>query len=413
MNQQHYKKYFQRILIGCVLIPGLALTGCGQFEADGEDDDDNEGSLRAIDFSQQVALIATAGDFGSQSGAHALMSTVAPYNALTNLAPTSTTDLGVACYGQAIFRLEKFGRNSITKFSLEAPTSHEWQYSTTDADDEMEFSNSNPYDVISVSDTKAYVIRYGSPDVWIVDPSAGNGANFKTGMLDLRAYADADGKPEIASGVVVNGKLFLAMQRIDYTDNYLPGTAYVAVFDTVTDTEIDTGTGSVFKGVQLPAKNPLKMEYLAANDTIYLQAVGKYEGFVLPAYYDGGIVTLNPNDYQTSLLVDDGDADTHIYGNIINMALVSPQKGYFVGYAEWADTSLYSFNPTTGSVDGQPVAQLEHLDISDINVDNTGRLWVGRRGDAGITLVDSNTDQILEPLIATDLNPIQIVFCGG
>ncbi len=392
----------------CSLV--LLIAGCAEND---HDQHVQHAQTKPSPENQQLALIATAGDYGSKSGAHALIATDAPYDSLINLAPTSTTDIAVACQGNALYRLEKFGRNSITKFSLDAPATHQWQYSVSDAQDTQggqDFSNSNPYDILTVSDTKAYVIRYGSPLVWIVNPSATSGANFKTGVLDLSAYADADGVPEVASGVIVDGKLFLVMQRLDTNKGWLPGAAYVAVYDTTTDQEIDTGTSIDTKGILLPVTDPGKILYMPANDTLYVQAIGKYAG-TLPAKYDGGIVTVNPHFYLTNLLVNDGDADTHPYGNIIELALVSPDKGYFVGYATWQDTSLYAFNPTTGEVNATPIAGLQNIDISDINVDASGKLWVGRPADFGITLIDTTTDQITEALIPTGLSPIQIEFC--
>lgn len=34
--------------------------------------------------------------------------------------------------------------------------------------------------------------------------------------MDLSAYADADGAPEMHAGVIANGKLFILLQRLEY-----------------------------------------------------------------------------------------------------------------------------------------------------------------------------------------------------
>ena len=52
----------------------------------------------------------------------------------------------------------------------------------------------------------------------------------------------------------------------------------------------------------------------------------------------------------------------HPYGNIYGMIIVNATKGYFVGYAGWGNTTLYSFNPSNGTVYG-PVSGLEHINI--------------------------------------------------
>src|SRR5262249_13673444 len=54
-------------------------------------------------------------------------------------------------------------------------------------------NGSNPHDIEIASPTKAYVARYGSPDLWIVNPQTG----AHTGTLSLAAFADADGIPEM------------------------------------------------------------------------------------------------------------------------------------------------------------------------------------------------------------------------
>ncbi|HCQ35422.1 MAG TPA: hypothetical protein DIU19_05870, partial [Alcanivorax sp.] len=108
-------------------------------------------------------------------------------------------------------------------------------YSTLGASDT---DSSNVYDLVFAAPDKAYMIRYGADTVWVVDPTAGRERNFKTGELDLSAYlpANTTGSPNMSAAVVVDGKLFIAMQRLDSV--FQPNnTAYVAVFDTATDEE--------------------------------------------------------------------------------------------------------------------------------------------------------------------------------
>ena len=149
------------------------------------------------------------------------------------------------------------------KVSVNAPNSPIWQFTTNDPGE----SDSNPYDLVFVSSTKAYLLRYGA-DQGLDRESfrRAPGGNFKIGELDLKAYADADGIPEMAKGVIANGKLFIIMQRLD--DIFCPSnTAYVAVFDVATDTEIDTGKGeSGKKGIPLPIRE-------SSFHTVYLRRI--------------------------------------------------------------------------------------------------------------------------------------------
>ena len=150
----------------------------------------------------------------------------------------------------------------------------------------------------------------------------------------MNAYADDDGIPEMESGVIVDGILYITMQRLN---NFAPSeTAYVALFDTATDTEIDTGVANDDNvlGIPLPIKNPGSIQYLEENDTIYVQGAGN--AYATPPDYTGGIVTIDPSSYAVELLVDDGETT----GNISGMVIANADKGYFIGYAGWGAGQL-------------------------------------------------------------------------
>ena len=145
---------------------------------------------------------------------------------------------------------EGIRQTTLPRWHVNAPNTPIWHFTTNDSGE----SDSNPYDLVFVNSTKAYLLRYGATKAWIVNPSATTQAGFKIGDLDLKAYADADGVPEMAKGVIADGKLFIILQRQD--DFFCPSnTAYVAVFDVATDTEIDTGMGEGgMKGIPLSIK---------------------------------------------------------------------------------------------------------------------------------------------------------------
>jgi len=267
--------------------------------------------------------------------------------------------------------------------------------------------SSNPHGLVFLNSEKAYLFRYGTTKAWIIDPSTTTEAGFKIGELDLSSYADGDGIPEMESGVIVDDKLFIILQRLDQNNFWVPLKAYVAVFDTTTDTEIDTGSPDPVLGIPLEVKNPLSIQYLEANDTIYVQGAGN----MFTSEYTGGIESIDPDTYDTDLILDDGAP----YGNISGMSIVSATKGYFVGYAGWGDTTLYTFDPSTGTV-GSAVNGLEHKNIagmeSGIYPDKNNMLWVCNQTDARVDILDITTDTIDES-VSTVLNPLRVVFCSG
>ncbi len=365
----------------------------------------------------ETAVVATvAADYSS--AAHSVISVApigGPRTVQNDLLPTLTSDITMSAYQNVFYRIERFQADNITKFDISAPDTPIWQFSTLDPGDTV---SSNPYGLLFVSDQKAYLLRYGKTIAWIVNPSAATQAEFKIGELDLGAYADADGIPEMSGGAVVDDRVFIVMQRLDSDNGWVPSnTAYLAVFDTTTDTEIDTGVPNSdgLMGIPLPVKNPSTVQYLADTDLVYVQGAGDYGSSWTgrDPEYSGGIAAVSPVDYTASLILDDGDADDHPYGNISGMGIVSAEKGYFVGYAGWGDNSLYAFNPTTGDVFGTANDELVGKNIAGMEAgtyaDNQNRLWVCNQTDAEVVILNTEDDTIDENIF-TNLNPTRVVF---
>lgn len=357
----------------------------------------------------QTAVVATrAADYSS--GAHVIIDVDpvgGPRNVQVDLLPTDTSDVAVAAYENYFYRIEKFQADNVTKFDIAAPDTPVYQYSVLDSGDTV---SANPYAMIFLSDQKAYILRYGKTKAWIVNPSATSESEFKIGELDLGSYADADGIPEMNSGIIVDGMLYITLQRLDRDNGWAPSnSAYLAIIDTATDTEIDTGTTNPdnLNGIMLPVRNTGAIQYLSTNDTIYIQGVGDH--FSFPPEYTGGIATVDPSSYATALLVDDGDP----YGNISGMAIVSADKGYFIGYAGWGDNTVYGFSPTTGAVSGAVSADLTGKNIAGMEsgtyADQNGMLWVCNQTDAEVVVLDTADDTIDEK-ISTNLSPLMVAF---
>jgi hypothetical protein len=218
--------------------------------------------------------------------------------------------------------------------------------------------------------------------------------------------------------VIVGERLFILMQRLTLFQPTRTG--YVAVFDVVTDTEIDTGMGGSdgLKGIPLSVRNPLSIHYLVDNNLIYVQAVGKFAFGSEPAQPTGGIETLDPENFTTKLVLDDGDAAPAAFGQILDMALVSANRGYIIGTQGFQDNSLYRFDPGTGAVVSdvngpQAVGGLFGKNLTAIAVDANDKLWVSVADFTapGMTVIDTTNDSIEVALIGTGLNPGKTVFC--
>jgi len=357
----------------------------------------------------QYAFVAAAAGGAGQTERYSLAD-----NTQIGTYPATMTDLRVATDGTHVYEIGRFGLNTITKYDINDTAAPVYQFSVNG--EEMQ---ANPYDIIFVSETKAYVIRYGSTAVWIVDPSvdAMSEADFKTGELDLSVY-DTGGAPKASGAVLVGDRLFILMERLDSA--FAPSSVgYVAVFDTTTDEQINTGQGTDgLPGIALSTLNPSNIQYLAESDEIYVTGRGNIFGSpsVTGDPYQGGIETIDPTTYAIEMLVDDGTQDDN--NDFFSSALVvSPSVGYLITNSGFDPTTfasidtLRSFNPTTGVLDPTPIAGLADTSVANLHLAPDGLVWVGIPGDApGFTIIDPSTNMVVGEFLATTLAPLDVVF---
>ncbi len=359
----------------------------------------------------QFAFIATRSPDAGQIERYALSD-----NTLVSTYPGTLNDIVVETDGSHIYQIGRLNLDSLTKFDPTDASQTLFQYSVNGED-----LSANPYTIAFVNETKAYLVRYGSTKVWIINPSAATEAEFQIGELDLTAY-DTTGEPNANDAVIVGDRLFILMERLDAA--FAPTqNGYVAVFDTTTDEEIDTGMGADgLMGISLNTFNPVSLQYLEASDEIYVTGRGNafVEFNMLEGDpYQGGIETIDPSSFELGLLLDDGTAADN-EGFFTSAIIASPTVGYIVTYddsiASFAErNTLRAFNPTTGVLADDIVADFANTSISDLAVAPDGRLWVGVAGESagvgsGYYQVDTASNAVVGELLATQLAPINVVF---
>ena len=333
---------------------------------------------------------------------------------------STINDLRAATHGQHYYIMEGEGLNRITCYDIISLDVMVWQYAAQEA---TETGDTRPWELLSISENKAYLLRYGSSTAWIVDPLAATEAEFKLGEIDLSAYDDGDGSPEMCCGVVADNRAYIAMKRISAAGLYQ--TAYIVVIDTDTDTEMDTGQ-SAFGGVPITVKNPATLYYQEDTGLLYVQGVGDMD----TTDYSGGIESIDPDTYDTDMVVDDGDVTNHPYGYITAMVIKSDEEGFFIGAASETDNTLYQFNPSTGDVaemafnstdpDYLLNTQLAGLK-GGLGMDQYNRLWISDIGGRRVEIINTTTTEGLYsrdgsmeiPVdnLAQTMIPGQIVFC--
>jgi hypothetical protein len=361
--------------------------------------DGSSNNFKSDDVARAVVATAAA-DFSS--GAHSVISQddTGALSALNELQPTGS-DITIASYGSHFYRIGRaFSGNSITKFSVTDPQTPIWQYSTEDGG----AVSSDPHDMVFVSETKAYVLRYGSSVMWIVNPSATTEAEFKIGEIDLSAYDSTDTIPEMDAGVIVGDRLYIILQRLD---NFaVTQESYVAIFDVNTDKEIDAQvSGGGLKGIPIQTRNLTNIVYEPTSNMIFVQGSGSF----FPVEYTSGIEKIDLADFSTSLVLDDGTAANHPFGLITELAVVSETLLYFVGYDGFTDNTLYKMDLLSGDITATAVPSLLNGQISHLTVDDEGLLWVSDSVNATVRVIDPLTDTEVEAIF-TSLNPIKVVF---
>lgn len=263
-------------------------------------------------------------------------------------------------------------------------------------------NGSNPYDIAFASPTHAYVTRYESTDLWIVNPATG----AHTGTISLAALADADGIPEMDHLEMVGPLLFISLQRVNRNAGFAPtDSSLVAVVDTRVDQLVDCDpvTPGV-QGILLPRSNPVTpFVFDRARTRLYLGCVGHY------GIADGGIVRVDP----VALRADGVVADEYgLGGDVLDVAWYDDDRAYAIVSDPSFNTQLIRWSPVTG----RRTATLYEpggFSLADAKVTPDGaEVWVCNSsfGSPGIRVFSCATGLQVGPAVACTLPPQGLAF---
>jgi DNA-binding beta-propeller fold protein YncE len=262
-------------------------------------------------------------------------------------------------------------------------------------------NGANPHDIALASPTKAYVTRYDSADLWIVNPQTG----AHTGTISLAGFADADGIPEMDHMALWAGRLFVSIERLDRNNFYAPaGGSLLAVIDPVTDAVIDVDPGTPgTQGIPLPAQNPTTEMLIDAAGKLLVGCTGNYGAL------DGGVVRIDPG----AMSVEATEVtESALGGDLNDVAVSSASRGFAVISDASFNTLLRSYDRGTGLVTGTPFST-SGFDIADVEVNDRGELWLCDRTAAapGLRVFDAATGtQLTTGTLGTGLPPQDIAF---
>jgi len=311
------------------------------------------------------------------------------------------SDSVIRGFGKLVYVIQRFGANSIVVLDSEQPSASIANYTTNDRGNTSQ--QSNPQDIAFVSESKAYITRYGLNTLLVVNPRTGD----QLGTIGLSQFLDptdtvtgGDGSVEMAQMVMIGTRLFVSLQRLTGFAAVLE--SYIVVIDTDTDQIIELSPGR--NKIVLAGKNPFDMVYLPSTDRIYVANVGTF--FTGDDF--GGLEVINPNTGLSEGIVL---TDNAFGGPLSAIAIQSDTKAYASVFDASFNNFVVPFDLTAIQV-AAPLSQLGGGSKSALAVDNKGFLYIADQDiiSPGIQVIDTNTNLKVAGPIDTGLPPNGIVF---
>ncbi len=297
------------------------------------------------------------------------------------------SDATAISYNEKVYVINRFQVDSISvlEFTEDNEVGLVTQYSV-----KGDLSAPNPYDLEFVSEDRAYLSRYGSDMLWMLNPQTGR----LIGSIDLSGYADDDGIPEMAYMLLHGEYLYVAIQRLDRNDPWWApvGDSYLLRIDLVTNQVGDT--------ILLTGTNPVTD--LVWSDDLGKILVGNSGNY---GFLDGCIDSVDPLTGEVESVITEND----LGGDISDIVVVSGTKAYAaVTTTDWANSIVVEFNPETGTVSDPEVYKTGACFPFVIELDDSNRLYITERDPTqpGVVILNTtNNEPLTKEPVEFDLPP--------
>ncbi len=312
----------------------------------------------------------------------------------------SDQDITVVAYGGYVYLIEKsLGAKSKYDPAPLAKKDMIYQYSVG--------AGTNPYDIVFVNDTLAYVIRYGSSSILAVNPEADGQASFAGNEIDISMF-DSVGVPEAVAGYYHDGVVYVVLQRLNGWTADKPG-LLIAV-DAATGTLIDYDPiADGIQGCELLVRNPQNVS--AADGELFISGHvwGEQTEGIMGVRLDEGF-----RGVTQRMVLDEESLGMDLTG----VSVIGGGHGicYSSGWIQdnlgaWIQIgAAYWFDTTTGTLgDVLPVPT-----PGGSAVLAEGIVYMVSRDDSapGLYPVDAATNALLGSSYITTLPPTTVVYCG-
>lgn len=261
-------------------------------------------------------------------------------------------------------------------------------------------NGSNPQDICFVSPTKAYVTRYESGDLLILNPQTG----ASPGVIHLGAFADADGIPEMAHMIRVERYVFVALERLSRPSYQPTDSSLVAVIDSQTDTVVDVDP--VAPGVQailLTGKNPItQFEFDRTSSRLLIGCVGAF------GVLDGGIEWIDPVNFRS---LGFAVTESALGGELADITWWRSDHSYAIVSDPAFNTLLVSWSAASGQKLGTVFAP-GGFSLTDSGVNDRDELYVCANDlfNPGLHVFAAGTDAHLAGPLDCGLPPHDVTF---
>ncbi|MBI1797683.1 MAG: hypothetical protein HY076_04455 [Candidatus Eisenbacteria bacterium] len=301
------------------------------------------------------------------------------------------SDAMLRLYGGLIYVVNRFGQDNVQVIDPARGYTTVRQFSTG--------NGTNPQDIAFASASKAYISRYASTDLLIVDPSTGT----NIGTISLAAFADADGLPEMARMAIVGPYLFIACQRL--TNFVASNPSMVVVVDIRGDRVVDTNP--LVPGVQaitLAGRNPFTdFAWDAIDRELLIGCAGAFGAL------DGGIERIDPVQLKS---LGFAITESALGGDINGIGWNGPAHSYAIVSDAAFNASIVAWSANAGDT-LRTVYRPGGYNLADCQVlTGRGELWVARNQlvAPGVLIFRAGPDTLLAGPLNTGLPPNQIAF---
>jgi hypothetical protein len=256
---------------------------------------------------------------------------------------------------------------------------------------------SAPEDILLLSPERAFVTLYNSADLLILDPR--NGAPL--GSVDLSAFADEDGLPDMSRMATDGERLFIQIQRLDRggTGNPVPP-SYLAVVDLETEALIDVDPLLPgVQGIELVGTRPSFLMHVDRHARrLFVSAPGDRLATT------GGIEEIDLGSLQSLGLILSEDP---VGADLGAFVMTSVDEGYVMAHTDIiASSHLHSFS-RSGGVGPQIITTFRVIDTLALDP-ITSQLFFPDPDShpPGMHVIDTVTDTVLTSTpLATGMRP--------